>query len=146
MNNDHNYSIFMQTLLMYSNSKEKNIALKEWEYMSSFIENNYCICGIAIKENCLIRNKYNGNELIVGNVCIKKFMNIDNDFIFKGINSLLKNKISNNDFILYCYEKGYLYENQKDFLINKYRKRKFTKKQADFKDKILLKLKLKTKY
>ncbi len=147
MKEQSNYSQFYKVLLensVYSQFKEQ--VLSQWEHIHSVFENNYCICGMPIKENCIIENSLNGKTLIVGNVCVKKFLLIDKDFIFRGISSIKNNRIPNKEFINYCYEKNYIYENQKDFLLNKYRKRKLTIKQEEFKNKILFKLRLRRIY
>ena len=38
-------------------------------------EQSNCSCNHHIDECCRVRNKFNGNEKIVGNVCIKKYYN-----------------------------------------------------------------------
>jgi len=146
MSEESNQTMFFKTLLENSNNDDIKLAIDEWSYVYSFLEPAHCICGMPIRENCVIKNKYNGICLVVGNKCVNKFMKIDKEFIFKGIRSLLKNTIPNKEFINYCYEKEYLYENQKDFLLDRYRKRKHTPKQQEFIDKLLFKLKLKNKY
>ena len=127
-------------LIENSISEDLNSALLEWEYQFSFVKPSHCVCGQKIKENCVIENLHNLNKLIVGNVCVKKFFERDYSFIFKGITSIKKNKIPNKTFINYCYDKGYLYENQKDFLLKIHRKRNISILQEQFKNKILYKL------
>jgi len=65
--------IFKRQLINYSQSKDLNEALGEWEFLESTWGRNHCICTQAIFENCLMKNIYNGQHLIVGNVCVQKF-------------------------------------------------------------------------
>lgn len=48
-------------------------AKTEWELISIYDKDNECICRHKIVENCVIRNRNNANELIVGNVCVNQF-------------------------------------------------------------------------
>jgi hypothetical protein len=48
-------------------------AKKEWSLLTIYDEENNCVCGHRIVENCVIRNSHNGNELVVGNVCVNLF-------------------------------------------------------------------------
>lgn len=49
-------------------------AKKEW-YLVTIFDDEFasCICTQDIRENCVIKNKYNNKSLIVGNVCINRF-------------------------------------------------------------------------
>lgn len=48
-------------------------ARMEWSLSSIFYEPSNCICNHFIMENCVIKNQYNGGELVVGNECINHF-------------------------------------------------------------------------
>lgn len=48
-------------------------AKREWELITIHDEPNHCVCGHFIIENCVIRNRHNGNVLVVGNVCVNHF-------------------------------------------------------------------------
>lgn len=52
-------------------------AKKEWKLVSIYDKPYQCICKHKILENCIIRNKNNNNELIVGNVCVNHFKEDD---------------------------------------------------------------------
>jgi len=143
---ESNQHIFYEELLKNSINKDRKLAIEEWEFKYSFEEDNHCICGMPIKENCIIINKNNNKSLLVGNVCVNRFINKDCSFIFRGMKSINKDKVPNKLFIDYCFEKGYIYENQKDFLLKMFRKRKLTDRQNSFKMKILFKLKLRKRY
>ncbi|MFW9951221.1 MAG: hypothetical protein ACFFKA_13965 [Candidatus Thorarchaeota archaeon] len=121
---------FYKILCKYSINKNPKLALLEWDFISAFEDENQCICGKDIKENCVIENKNNKNQLVVGNVCVKRFMERDYTFIFSGIKKIEKGECPNKTFINYCYENGYLFENQKSFLL-KMRGNKIKNKEKD---------------
>lgn len=63
----------MEVVMSNSQSKIWATAKKEWELASIYWHESNCICGHYITENCVIRNKLNGKELVVGNICVNKF-------------------------------------------------------------------------
>jgi len=70
-------NIFINELIECSESDIYDDALDEWEFISKTVllhEHNKCICGKKIKILYNIVNSKNDNNLIVGSVCIKKFM------------------------------------------------------------------------
>jgi len=65
---------FIEILLKSSKSKDYETAIQEWVYQGgNFHDSSHCICGHEIFENCPVSNRENGNTLIIGNCCIKKF-------------------------------------------------------------------------
>ena len=146
MNEQTNQTQFYKVLCNNSNNKDPRLAVLEWKFIYIEEYNNNCICGMPIHYNCLIRNKLNNNELIVGNVCVNKFINNTYEFIVKGIIAVKNDSMPNKSFINYCYGKGYIYENQKDFLLKIFGKKKLSDSQKSFKLKVLYKLKLRSKY
>lgn len=70
---------FCSELVANSESKWFLSALREWEHVETFLEEEEgtCICGHVIKEHCIIQNMINRKKLTVGNHCVKKFMNLD---------------------------------------------------------------------
>lgn len=73
MNNNYNKN-FWGELKLKSNDKT-NMCINEWDF-SGFIFNGVssCICGKDIKNLFEIKNNENGNTLIVGSSCVKKFI------------------------------------------------------------------------
>lgn len=62
-----------EAVLEVSCSKNWDEARQEWELLTIYHYPNHCQCGHHIEENCVIHNEKNGNELVVGNVCVNKF-------------------------------------------------------------------------
>jgi hypothetical protein len=80
-------------IINLSVSDEWEIAKKEWDVWTIFIEEGWdnCLCGQSIKECCVLRNKLNKHECIVGNVCVNNFLGITTDHLFKSVKSVAKN-------------------------------------------------------
>src|SRR5262245_49233660 len=50
-----------------------------------------CLCGHPITEHCLLVNHLNGNEAVVGNHCVKRFLDIPSEPIFAGLRRIAHN-------------------------------------------------------
>lgn len=74
-----NIKRLIDVVINKSQSKDWDIAVKEWYCKSNFKNNGVCECGHSIIENYIIKNKVNDNELIVGSTCVKKFNNLEMD-------------------------------------------------------------------
>lgn len=79
----------------------------------------------------MIKNKFNGNTTYVGNICVKRFMEIDARKLFAGLKKLQKNAQAkpNLDLIEYAMQQGYLYDEGEYAFI-----RKIMKKSVYLKD------------
>jgi len=98
-----------------------------------------CPCGHVIKEHCYLKNKENGETTHVGNVCVKRFMEIDATNLFAGLKRIEKKDTAkpNAALIEYAEERGYLYgNNEYEFLQNIKRKRDLSEKQEHWLTKI----------
>jgi len=50
-------------------------AVNQFEFYSSLRVDSSCVCGVRVSEEHYIRNKINGEWLVVGSTCVKRFMN-----------------------------------------------------------------------
>lgn len=65
---------FASVLVSASHSREYHEALSEWVFDGESFENpSFCICKHDIVQNMVVHNDVNGNTLLIGNCCIKKF-------------------------------------------------------------------------
>jgi len=112
-------------------------AKQEW-VLHDIVDYDYyeynCLCGHPIKELCILKNKYNGKETIVGNCCVKKFLkHFNSERIFSSIKRVKKeiNKSFNTDFIQIAHDKGIITDWEYDFYMNIWCKqnRQLAKKQ-----------------
>ena len=86
----HYFEMFKKVLLEHSTSDSFNEAIKEWTitdlYSDRGMEN--CICGHDIVQNVVIEHDESGEELIIGNICMKKFL--ANDPMHKKVIAALR--------------------------------------------------------
>ncbi|TNE64584.1 MAG: hypothetical protein EP335_06920 [Alphaproteobacteria bacterium] len=137
----HSFERLKSHILPLSESKNFDVARKEWSLVAIEISEEFdsCPCGQEIKEHCYIRNGLNGNETYVGNVCINRFIQIDTGNLFEGLKRITKNleANANRDLIEYAYKMGYLYgEKEYIFLRQTMRKRNLSAAQIAWKVKI----------
>ncbi|MCX7422105.1 MAG: hypothetical protein NT013_21545 [Planctomycetia bacterium] len=118
----------------------------EWSLIDVFKEDepDTCLCGkFPIYENCVLQNRMNGNQAIVGNVCVKKFLGLPSDKIFQGINRIaLDNKHSlNAETVDHAHRKGWINDWERKFYFNTMKKRNLSGKQhekrIEINDKVL---------
>jgi hypothetical protein len=107
----------------------------EWEldgvYMSD--EPGTCLCGhYPIREHCVLRNCRNGEEVVVGNVCVNKFMDMDTGPLFTAFNRIRKNieAALNVEAIEHAYAKGWFTPWEYGFYIDTYKKRNWKRVSA----------------
>lgn len=137
----HNFERLKAHILPLSVSQRFDIAQTEWSLVAVEISEEFdqCPCGQDIKEHCYIRNRLNGSESYVGNVCINRFIQIDTGNLFDGLKRIAKDLATsaNNDLIEHAYRMGYLYgEKEYLFLKQTMRKRNLSAAQIAWKVKI----------
>jgi len=124
--------VLFQKIIELSESKQWELARKEWilEGIGISKEECSCLCGHSpIKELCYLTNNLNNNRTIVGNCCVKKFFEEKNqDKIFNA----LKNNKLNKSLIELSFTKKIIQQNEFDFLLSVWRKRKLSFKQQEW--------------
>ena len=127
---------FYDVLVKNSENKNWKKSINEWN-IKNIIEGEYttkCICGHIIIQRCVIVNKINNNELVVGNCCIKKIPSFKKDF--KAYKGLKDNKL-NQSLINLAFEKEIIDDWEYNFITETFRKNKMlSKKQIYYRDKI----------
>ena len=69
------FETFCKVLIMNSEADDYHNAIEEWEYSRKFGSHTNCICSQHISNCYEVKNKYiDDRTLVIGNVCIKKFM------------------------------------------------------------------------
>ncbi len=137
----HNFENLKAHILPLSVSQRFETARTEWSLVAVEISEEFdqCPCGQEIKEHCYIRNRLNGNETYVGNICINRFIQIDTGNLFDGLKRIAKDLAANanSDLIEHAYRMGYLYgEKEYTFLKQTMRKRTLSDAQIAWKIKI----------
>ena len=117
-----------------SKSKDWEEAKTEWvigEIYEIEDEDHFetCTCGhYPIKEVIEIRNRYNGNSIIVGNCCVNKFSMLNKNYS-NFFHAIKKDKV-NLDVIEQGFKDGIINSWEYEFMKNVWRKRKFSEKQS----------------
>lgn len=133
---EHNATRLTKEIIALSNSNTWELAKNEWVLSEVYEEDEptTCLCGhFPIIEICVIRNKLNGAETIVGNVCVKKFLGIPSDRIFSAIKRISKDnsKSLNIESIEYMKNRGWLTDWEYGFYCNTHKKRVLSDKQMN---------------
>jgi hypothetical protein len=116
--------VLIPEILALSKSRVWAEAKTEW-VLDRIIElpdaEGTCLCShFPIKELCHIRNIETGNMAIVGNCCIKKFLEIEG--ASKIFNAIKNHKI-NKSIIDYALDKNIINSKQSDYMKTRWRKR-----------------------
>lgn len=124
-----------------SQSNNWDAARLEWLLQEVFESDDpdTCLCGhFPINEICILRNRVNGNQVVVGNCCVKKFIGLPSDKLFQAVKRIrkdLENSL-NADAIQHAYEKGWITQWEADFYFDIMRKRILSPKQKAIKIRI----------
>lgn len=123
-----------QEIIQRSQSEAWDFAKLEWALNEIYEagEPETCLCGhFPIIEICVLKNKLNGQFATVGNCCVKKFIGLPSDLIFKAVKRVRmdKEKSLNAEALHYAYEKKWINKWDFDFSIDTMRKRILTGKQ-----------------
>ena len=70
----------------------REVVLPQWTLFSIEQEDNYCICGQGIMDNRIMINVENGEECVVGNVCINKFGSEEHAVVNAQVRSQLRHR------------------------------------------------------
>ena len=98
-----------------------------------------CLCGhFPIIEICILQNKQNHNQAIVGNCCVKKFIGLPSDKIFQAVKRVRKDneKSLNSEALDHAYKNGWINKWEYDFSMDTVRKRNLSVKQLQTRKKV----------
>ena len=131
MGDGYNFEHLKREILKRSEAHEWETARKEWALITIYEvgEPDTCLCGhYPIIEICGLKNRLNGAEADVGNVCVKRFLGFRSDLIFQAIKRIQKDitKSLNADATAFFRERGLLNDWDYGFLQNTLRKRKLS--------------------
>ncbi len=131
----HNRFQLIRKIIELSNSDSWHDAKREWCLVDVYRTQSpgECLCGHSpIKEHCIIANHENGNEVVVGNTCVKQFLGFDSDSLFQAIERVSKDvrHSFNQRAVDFFYRKDWLSKWERDFYSDTWRKRKLSPKQG----------------
>src|ERR1041384_532931 len=128
-------------IIRRSQADRWDAARLEWELLEVFEadEPDTCLCGhYPIIENCILRNRVNANQVLVGNCCVKKFIGLPSDKIFQAVKRIRKDivKSLNEEAVQHAHERHLINQWDRDFYFDVMRKRNLSPKQATIKTRI----------
>jgi hypothetical protein len=123
-------------IIALSDSDNWDEAKLEWSLVDVYKEDepDTCLCGhYPIIENCILRNRVNCNQAVVGNVCVKKFLGLPSDKIFDAINRISQDneRPLNAEAIDHAHRKGWISDWERKFYFDTLRKRNLSAKQLE---------------
>ena len=98
-----------------------------------------CLCGHSpIIEHCVIVNRLNGNSVIVGNVCVTKFLGLPSDRLFSALKRVAADngRALNAAMIEHARSKGWINDWEREFYLDTMRKRRMSDKQRAKREQI----------
>ena len=111
-------------------------AKKEWRLESIEFadrdEPGVCLCGHRpIIELCFLRNRENGNQTMIGNCCVKKFLKLGSQKVFAAIRRIAEDpeRAVNAETIALAVERGWINDWERRFLTDTMRKRRLSQSQ-----------------
>jgi hypothetical protein len=135
------HSTLVHEIMQLSDASEWELAKTEWVIKLVYFSKApaTCLCGHhPISELCIVSNKKNHNEAIVGSCCAKKFMELPSGKIFNAVKRAKKKADTslNEETITHVYKQKWISQWEYDFYITTCRKRKLTDKQIEMRKKI----------
>jgi hypothetical protein len=135
---------FGREVMRNSSSDVWDVALREWDLIDVYWSTigTHCICSHAIHEVCVMKNRVNSNDIIVGNCCVEKFPQFESDKDERKLafQALSKDRV-NSSLIELSYKLGYINEWERDFSLDTMRKKKLTQRQSYYRNIIYRKMK-----
>lgn len=135
---NHKFEELKRRIMALSRSDTWLAARLEWKLdRVEFLEDGdheTCACThTPIKELCFLLNTLNGNELMVGNVCVNQFMGIDSEGIFASLRRIRENpsRSPSDALVVYAFEHRLITEWELRFARSTHGKRKLSQRQED---------------
>ena len=137
----HYFDTLKAEILRHSNSGNLAVAIEEWSVEDIYEEHEgTCTCGYnPITQHNVICNKYTKTSLVVGRVCVKRFLPDKKvEKIWCALDKLKKQKLTSVPLILIQAAEEYQWceKTEIEFLLNIRRKRALSHKQLIWRNKL----------
>lgn len=132
-----NFEILQREIIARSDANSWEPAKAEWALACVYWQatGGQCLCTHKpIKEICVLRNSKSEQEAIVGNCCVKRFLeNISSEIIFAAVRrvNLDGAKALNREVIKFARNLDWISAWDHKFYVNTWRKRKMTERQGN---------------
>lgn len=131
-----NEETLRREILQRSVAETWEVALPEWDLhrieFTSLRAPEACLCGhFPIVELCYLLNRHNSVEVLVGNVCVQRFLGIPSETLFRGAKRIMldPSKATSKDLIGYAYRQKWIDDWERSFCGSVIRKRKLSSSQ-----------------
>jgi hypothetical protein len=129
--------LLVREILARSEARTWASARDEWELLHVFFADRddpgRCLCGkYPILELCVIGNRLNGNQAVVGNVCVTRFLDLpEAEDLFDSLRRIIRNPKAalSAEAIEHCYREGWLNDWERSFYIDTCKRRQPTPRQ-----------------
>jgi hypothetical protein len=139
----YNFERLRDAIFPLSQGDDWAAAKKEWELVhisqADPDEPETCLCGHhPILELCEIRNRLTDNTAIVGNQCVRRFLGMESEALFRGIRRIRKDnsKSMGADLAVWLFERGLISRWEYEFQGSTTRKRNLSDKQQQHRQRI----------
>ena len=134
MTGPHHGFALGRKIVALSEADDWDRARLEWRIEDIYIQSEpeSCLCGhFPINEICVLQNRKNHNTAIVGNVCVKKFMEPSSDRMFAAIKRVTadETKALNVQVIEHAFPKCWINAWERGFYLDTWRKRELSDRQ-----------------
>lgn len=134
MGDGYNFQQLRDAITKLSRGSEWEVVKREWKLVgvTESEEPETCPCGhFPIIELCTIYNIIMGHSIDVGNVCVKRFLGLQSDLIFRALKRIRKDtsKSLGADATAFFYSLGIINSWEYSFQQSTMRKRNVTFKQ-----------------
>lgn len=143
MADGYHFERLKAAILALSSADEWQAAKREWHLVSIVQaepdEPETCLCGHhPILELCEIQNRTTGNGATVGNQCVRRFLGLETEALFRGIRRIRKDdtKSMGPDLTVLLFERCIMTKWEYDFQNDTMRKRVLTEKQKAIRQRI----------
>jgi hypothetical protein len=121
-------------ILRLSVATSWEIARQEWFLLKVYDADNptACLCGHRpIVECCVLQNPHNGNEAIVGSVCVTQFIGIPAEKLFAALRRISSDPSTSLgiEVVDYAHGEGWISAWEQEFCHSTHRRRKLTARQ-----------------
>jgi hypothetical protein len=113
-------------------------AKREWKLLGVLLTDpddpGTCLCGhYPIHDHCVLRNRLNGNEVIVGNVCVTRFVGIPTGGLFTALRRIMQDEAAalSAGAVEYAYGKRWINSWERRFYLDTLRKKKLSPPQRE---------------
>lgn len=127
----HRRFALIHKILALSADSTWNEARTEWELVRVFFAQGdvlgTCLCGhYPIREQCELRNRMTGARVVVGNVCVTRFLKLESEELFASFRRIMQNTEAALGLraIEYAFRNDWINDWEYKFYVATYRKRR----------------------